>query len=68
VENSRTLRRSEDGKAPTVLHCVSENFLHIECPLNEPATPGSLIEVKIESVLEKNIKTGKEIDCRGTVL
>ncbi len=68
VENSRTLRRSEDGKAPTVLHCVSENFLHIECPLNEPTTPGSLIEVKIESVLEKNIKTGKEIDCRGTVL
>ncbi|MBQ1662035.1 MAG: tRNA (N(6)-L-threonylcarbamoyladenosine(37)-C(2))-methylthiotransferase MtaB [Treponema sp.] len=67
VENSRTQRIFGVQK----IHAVTENFLHVECPLpdfgkNIPA-PGSRISVCIGEPLEASIRGGREIECAGQI-
>ena len=72
VENSRSDRKALLAKSEkTILHAVTENFLHVEIKLEEgeriPA-PGEMVTVKITSALEKSIRDGKEAECAGTLV
>lgn len=61
VEDSRT------QNAGTV-HAVTENFLHVECPLppgNEAPLPGTVANIKLLCAEEDLIRSGAEIDCLG---
>ncbi|MCR5762263.1 MAG: tRNA (N(6)-L-threonylcarbamoyladenosine(37)-C(2))-methylthiotransferase MtaB [Treponema sp.] len=69
VENSRSLRRNAlPSESRKVIHCVTENFLHVECPFVPEAVPGSCVNVKVTEVLASSIAAGKELDCRGIVV
>lgn len=75
VENSRSLRiNSMSNESQKAIHCVTENFLHVECPAAfnaEPlnnVVPGSLVKVNITDVLSDSIAAGKELDCRGIIV
>ena len=71
VENSRSLRITAPLKklpSSNVIHCVTENFLHVECPSVSDVVPGSLIKVKITDVLADSIAAGKELDCTGIIV
>ena len=63
VEKSRT-------QAAGMLHAVTGNFLHVECPLDElsqePPASGSLVSVTIGECLAASIASGAELDCLGT--
>ncbi len=66
VENSRSQRLSLVRK----IHAVTENFLHVECPLpleGKIPEPGSRIKICIESASEDSIRAGQEIECTGFV-
>lgn len=67
VENSRALRNSSEEK---IIHAVTENFLHVECPVEDSRefVSGQKISVKIISPDEESIKGGKEVECRGVVV
>lgn len=69
VENSRALRKLvPPDTRRNVIHCVTENFIHVECPSVESVSPGSIINVQLTDVLEDSIRAGKEIECRGMVI
>ena len=63
VEKSRSQRSD-------VLHAVTGNYLHVECPLagwNGPAPEsGSLVSITVGECLEQSIASGAELDCLGT--
>ncbi len=64
VENSRSLRIASGESS--VCHAVTENYLHVEFASPERVLkPGELITLRIKTVLEDNIASGKEIDCAG---
>ena len=68
VENSRALRRlSGQNLMQDIVHCVTSNFLHVECQSVQGAVPGSLVNVKIGDVMEESISSGGEIECQGTI-
>ncbi|MBR1911696.1 MAG: tRNA (N(6)-L-threonylcarbamoyladenosine(37)-C(2))-methylthiotransferase MtaB [Treponema sp.] len=69
VENSRALRtKGMSADQINVIHCVTENFLHVECPLVSNTVPGSRVKVTITECLADSIIAGKEIDCRGVIV
>ena len=67
VENSRSLRIGPEKK---VVHAVTENYLHVECPSENPDafTPGSKVALKIGEPCVQSIESGREIDCLGTLV
>lgn len=66
VENSRAIRKSI---ASPVIHAVTENYLHVECPSPSfPCRPGDKISVVIKEACPESISSGKEIDCTGIVV
>lgn len=64
VERSR-------NQGPDVLHAVTGNYLHVECPLDshagKPPASGSLVSLVIGSCLTDSIASGGELDCLGTL-
>ncbi|MBP5157789.1 MAG: radical SAM protein [Treponema sp.] len=71
VEHSRS-------QGPGVLHAVTGNYLHVECPLPDGAgrggeangegpASGSLVNLVIGRCLEDSIASGGELDCLGTL-
>ena len=67
VENSRSLRIGPEKK---VVHAVTENYLHVECPSENPDAfmPGSKVALKIGEPCVQSIESGREIDCLGTLV
>ena len=69
VENSRLLRNSLNSK--NVLHAVTENMLHVECPLPKEGETeiktGDRIMVVVEACLYDSIMTFQELDCTGSI-
>ncbi len=61
VEKSRSIRLGTAGE--NVYHAVTDNFLHAEFRSQKNISQGTVISVKILSVLEENIRSGKEIEC-----
>lgn len=62
VERSRNQREG-------VLHAVTGNYLHVECPLEGKAEPtgGSLVSLVIGDCLAESIASGGELDCLGAL-
>lgn len=65
------VERSRSQKAG-VLHAVTGNYLHVECPLNDEgdlseSASGSLVSLVIGSCLENSIASGDELDCLGSL-
>ncbi len=62
VERSR-------NQAADVLHAVTGNYLHVECPLigleNEVPKSGALVKLTIGDCLSESITSGGELDCLG---
>ncbi len=65
VEKSRT-------QGVGVLHAVTSNYLHVECPLDgwkrEVPQSGCLVSIIIGECLEKSITAGAELDCLGKLV
>ena len=63
VEKSRSQRSG-------VLHAVTGNYLHVECPLDGWKGPvpesGSLVNITVGECLEQSITSGAELDCLGS--
>ena len=63
VEKSRSQRSG-------VLHAVTGNYLHVECPLDGWKGPvpesGSLVSIIVGKCLVESIASGAELDCLGT--
>ena len=72
VENSRSLRLSSPSAANFVrVNAVTENFLHVECLVPSKGfipAPGTEVNVRIDSVLEDSIRSGREVECSGTLV
>ena len=71
VENSRSQRMGLDEDS--IIHCVTDNFLHVECKVNDIRSsqlvlPGSLVRVKIENADMESILKGKETEAIGKIL
>ncbi len=62
------VEKSRSQKAG-VLHAVTGNYLHVECPLEGKAEPasGSLVSLVIGDCLAESISSGGELDCLGTL-
>lgn len=62
VERSRSQKEG-------VLHAVTGNYLHVECPLEAKAEPasGSLVSLVIGDCLTESIASGGELDCLGAL-
>ncbi|MBO7638277.1 MAG: tRNA (N(6)-L-threonylcarbamoyladenosine(37)-C(2))-methylthiotransferase MtaB [Treponema sp.] len=69
VENSRLLRKNSECR--NKIHAVTENMLHVECPLPdslaEKIKSGSKITVLIEQCLFDSISNSQELDCTGSI-
>lgn len=68
VENSRTLRLLKApaaGGGRKTYHAVTDNFIHVEFQSSEEFESSSCVKVVLRDVLEDNIRSGKEIECRG---
>ena len=61
----KVLQKS-DGK--NIFHAVTENFLHAEFESEKKLEAGSVVMLKIISVLEDSIKCGKEEECSAELL
>ena len=65
VEKSRS-------QGADVLHAVTGNYLHVECPLagwNGPAPEsGSLVSIVVGKCLVESIASGAELDCQGKLV
>ncbi len=70
VEHSRSLRKekTEVLNLKKKIHCVTENYIHVECESEIDIQPGTLIQIKIIQVLEEFIRDGKEIEAKGTLI
>lgn len=72
VENSRSLRLSSPSAANFVrVNAVTENFLHAECLVPSKGfipAPGTEVNVRIDSVLKDSIRSGREVECSGTLV
>lgn len=66
VENSRSMRLGLTSK--NVFHAVTDNYIHVEFISEKLILQGTVIQVKIESVLEENIYSGKEIEAFATLV
>ena len=70
VENSRLLRKK--GDPSNVIHAVTENMLHVECPLTEEnkekIKSGDRITVRIKECLSASISDSQELDCTGIIM
>lgn len=64
TENSNSKKKSAQK-----LYAVTENFLHVECPLpDDSSIPfGSAVRVTIDATLEKAIFAGEETECIGHI-
>ena len=65
VENSRALRvlkNASAGAAAGIYHAVTDNFIHAEFKSSRYIESSRSVRVRIEQVLEDNIRTGKEIE------
>ena len=70
VENSRLLRKK--GESGNIIHAVTENMLHVECPLPDESTSkiksGDRITVRINECLSASISESQELDCTGIIM
>lgn len=70
VEKSRLLRKSIGYR--NIIHAVTENMLHVECPLPDSLTgkikSGAKITVRIENCLFDSISNSQELDCTGSIM
>ncbi|MBO7637532.1 MAG: radical SAM protein, partial [Treponema sp.] len=70
VENSRLLRKSIGYR--NIIHAVTENMLHVECPLPDSLTDkiksGGKIRLRVEECLSDSIRNQDELDCTGSIM
>lgn len=61
VENSRAfLKGLSDSQT---YHAVTDNFIHVEFKSSSPLVQGTVVQVKIKSALEENIRSGVEVEA-----
>ncbi|MBE6354602.1 tRNA (N(6)-L-threonylcarbamoyladenosine(37)-C(2))-methylthiotransferase MtaB [Treponema sp.] len=75
VENSRALRLSlrilkntSAGSESGIYHAVTDNFIHVEFKSSRYIESSRSVRVRIDQVLEDNIRTGKEIECLSSLV
>lgn len=66
VENSRSMRLGLT--ASNVFHAVTDNFIHVEFRSIVPVSQGTVVKLKVTSVLEESIKDGREIEALGELV
>ena len=66
VENSRSKRLG--FTASNVFHAVTDNYIHVEFSSEKFIPQGTVVKVCITSVLEENIRSGKEIEAAGVLV
>ncbi len=70
VENSRLLRKN--GNCKNIIHAVTENMLHVECPIPEEfegkIKSGDRIRVCVNGCLSASIGEMQELDCTGKIM
>ncbi|MCR5219171.1 tRNA (N(6)-L-threonylcarbamoyladenosine(37)-C(2))-methylthiotransferase MtaB [Treponema sp.] len=70
VENSRALRLMKDNNqdGEKIYHAVTDNFIHVEFKSEKYFESSGIVRVKINSVLEENIRKGKEIEASASLI
>lgn len=65
IENSRALRlmKNKEESSLKTYHAVTENFIHVEFKSEKILENSQSVKLKIERVLEENIKNSKEIEA-----
>ena len=66
VENSRSVRLGLT--ASNVFHAVTANYIHVEFKSSEFIPPGTVVKLRVTSVLEENIRTEKEIEAAAVLV
>ena len=66
VENNRSQRLGrEEGKT---IHCVTGNFLHVQCSSEKELPSGSVIRIRITALDRASILGGKETEATGEIV
>ena len=66
VENTRSVRLGLT--ASNVFHAVTANYIHVEFTSSEFIPQGTVVKLRVTSVLEENIRTGKEIEAAAVLV
>lgn len=66
VENSRSMRLGLT--ASNVFHAVTDNFIHVEFKSERHIPQGTVVNVKIVSVLEESIRGGRELEAMAQLV
>ena len=66
VENSRSMRLGLT--ASNVFHAVTDNFIHVEFKSEKHIPQGTVVNVKIVSVLEESIRGGRELEAMAQLV
>lgn len=66
VENSRSMRLGLTSS--NVFHAVTDNYIHVEFKSDKFIPQGTIVALKLNSVLEENIRRGSEIEAMGELI